>query len=94
MGRAQVHFLLLAYALLHLYDHQTQAERAQGERLRPALVPGREITAYFGNHYAILLPSELFTIVFDHNDAWLANREQLPAALRFCEGSNTPRAPD
>jgi hypothetical protein len=26
---------------------------------RPRLLPGREITAYFGNHYAILLPSQL-----------------------------------
>lgn len=94
VGRAQIHFLLLAYTLLHLYDHETQAERAQGEGLRPALVPGREITAYFGNHYAILLPSELFTIVFDHNDAWLANREQLLAAMRLCEGDPTARAPD
>lgn len=94
VARAQIHFLLLAYTLLHLYDHQRQAERAQGERLRPALVPGREITAYFGNHYAILLPSELVTIILDHHEAWAGNREQLLAALRLCEGSASPRAPD
>jgi hypothetical protein len=57
-------------------------------------LPGREITAYWGDRYAILLRSELITIVLDHYQAWAANREQLLAAIRFCEGQPPPRAPD
>jgi hypothetical protein len=93
VAHAQIHFLFLAYTLLHLYAWETQAVTDGSAPPRPRLLPGREITAYFGNHYVILLPSELFTIVFDPNDAWLANREQLLAAMRFCEGQPPPRAP-
>lgn len=93
VARAQLHFLLLAYTLLHLYALEADAQ----ERIptpRPRLLPGREITAYFGNHYAILWPSELVTIILDHHEAWAGNREQLLAALRHCEGDPTARAPD
>lgn len=90
---AQIHFIFLAYTLLHLFDHELAL---QGERPlpSPALLPGREITVYWRDHYVILLPSELFTLVFDHYQAWLANREQLIAAMRFCEGLPPQRAPD
>lgn len=94
VGRAQIHFLFLAYTLLHLYAWETQAATEGSAPPRPRLLPGREITAYFGDHYAILLPSELVTIILDHHDAWLVNREQLLAAIRFCEGQPPPRAPD
>ena len=106
VARGQVHFIFLAYTLLHLYA-QEAAQRDPGAprdgaasrdtaapRLGPRLLPGREITAYFGDHYAILLPSELVTIILDHYQAWLAHREQLLRALRFCEGEPRPRAPD
>ena len=94
VARAQIHFLFLAYCLLHLFAHETQAQE-QAVARRPSLLPGREITAYCGDHYAILLPSELVTIILDHIKHWQKNREQLLAALRFCEGlSPPPRAPD
>ena len=114
VARAQIHFLLLAYLLLHLFAHETgllpeptpteagsfaaltPVRRRRKPRLpRPELLPGREITAYFGDHYTILLPSELVTIILDHIEAWQNNRQQLLAALRFCEGlAPPPRAPD
>jgi hypothetical protein len=93
VATAQIHFIFLAYTLLHLFSHQ-QAQRHQQPLLPPpALQAGREITAYWQDHYLILLPSELFTIVLDHYQAWLANREQLLAALRFCEGRPPPSHP-
>ena len=99
VAAAQVHFILLAYTLLHLYAAQAAepeptADPQAWRRLRPTLLPGREITAYWGDRYAILLPSELITIVLDHYQAWAANREPLLAAIRFCEGQPPPRAPD
>jgi len=93
VARAQIHFLFLAYTLLHLYAREA-AEQERTPPRRPRLLPGREITAYFGNHYAILLPSQLVTIILDHHEAWAGNREPLLAALRHCEGDPTARAPD
>ena len=93
VATAQIHFIFLAYTLLHLFAYQ-QAQQAEPLLPRPAILPGREITAYWRGHYAILLPSELFTIVLDNYKAWLANRDQLIAALRFCEGQPPTRAPD
>ena len=93
VATAQIHFIFLAYTLLHLFA-QDEAESHKPLLLSSALLAGREITAYWRDHYVILLPSELFTIVLDHYQAWLANRDQLLAALRFCEGLPPTRAPD
>jgi hypothetical protein len=93
VATAQIHFIFLAYTLLHLFAHE-QAQQDETPLPKPALLPGREITCYWRDRYAILLPSELFTIVLDHYQAWLANREQLIAAMRFCEGQPRQRAPD
>ena len=93
VATAQVHFIFLAYLLLHLYAQQATPEPPP-LLLHPALLAPREITAYWQDHYAILLPSELVTLILDHHQAWLANRQQLLTALRFCEGHPLPRAPD
>lgn len=93
VATAQIHFIFLAYTLLHLFAYEL-AQQDETPLPKPALLPGREITCYWRGYYAILLPSELFTIVFDHYQAWLANRDQLIAAMRFCEGQPPQRAPD
>ena len=79
---AQVLFTFLAYALLGAF-----VARA-GELSGPPApsLPGRELVIYWGPYYAILLPSELFTIVFDHLPAWQANRARWAEAMRYCEG--------
>lgn len=84
---AQVYFTLLAYALLGVF-----ADRQAGEPLLPPLplFPGRELVVYHGAHYAILLASELFEIVFAHFDVWRENQEKLLQALRHCEGRPPP----
>ena len=93
VATAQIHFIFLAYTLLQLFAHE-QDQQADAALLKPALLPGREITVYWRGHYAILLPSELITLVLDNYQAWLQNRDQLLAALRFCEAGPQPRAPD
>jgi len=50
-------------------------------------LPERELAIYAGPYFALLLPSELVTIILSHIDAWQANREQLILALRLCEGN-------
>lgn len=79
---AQVYFTFLAYALLAAY---VARDAALSGPPTPSL-PGRELVIYWGPYYAILLPSELFTIVFDHLPAWQANRARWVEAMRYCEG--------
>lgn len=79
---AQVYFTFLAYALLGAFVAR------EGELAGPPApaLPGRELVIYWGPYYAILLPSELFTLVFDNLPAWQANRGRWLEALRYCEG--------
>ena len=93
VAMAQIHFIFLAYTLLHLFDYEL-AQQDETPLPKPALLPGREITVYWRGHYVILLLSELITIILDHYQAWLANRDELLAALRFCEGLPQQRAPN
>jgi hypothetical protein len=79
---AQVYFTFLAYALLAAF---VVREGELGGPPTPAL-PGRELVIYHGPYYAILLPSELFTIVFAHLPAWQANQSRWLEAMRYCEG--------
>lgn len=92
VAAAQMHFTLLAYTLLHLHIRRTEEE---GRRAAPSAVQlaGREVVAYWGRHYAILLLSELVAIIMDNYDAWAANRETIFAALRACEGPPRPANP-
>lgn len=79
---AQVLFTFLAYALLAAFGAR------EGELSGPPApaLPGRELVIYWGPYYAILLPSELLTIVFDHLPAGQAYRSRWLEARRYCEG--------
>jgi hypothetical protein len=92
VAAAQFHFTLLAYTLLHLYIRRTEDA---GRRAAPSVVQlaGREVVAYWRDHYAILLLSELVALIMDNYDAWAANRETIFAALRACEGPPRPADP-
>ncbi len=82
---AQVYFALLAYALLRVFS-----DRHEDYPPDTALTPGRELVVYWRDRYAILLPSELFEIVFDNFDRWRANKQRLIEAMRYCEGRPPP----
>lgn len=83
---AQVYFALLAYALLRVFS-----DRHEDDPPDTALTPGRELVVYWRDCYAILLPSELFEIVFAHFDRWRENKQRLLEAMRYCEGRPPPR---
>lgn len=87
---ALAHFTLVAYTLLGFYlqDIDAAAEIATWNMGPPPLpLPERELAVYAGPYFALLLPSELITIILRHIDAWQANQEQLLMALRFAEGN-------
>jgi len=54
---------------------------------RPFALPGLTKQYWAGDHFALLLPSELMQIVLDNLDAWQQNRQHLLQALRLCEGA-------
>jgi len=84
---AQVYFTLLAYALLGVFP----GREAPAPLLPPLpLFPGRELVVYHGAHYAILLESELFEIVFAPFELWRHNQQKLLEALRHCKGRAPP----
>ncbi|MGI5817707.1 MAG: hypothetical protein ACOX9R_06360, partial [Armatimonadota bacterium] len=41
-----------------------------------------ELVVYWRDRYAILLPSELFEVVFDNLQRWQANKRRLLEAMR------------
>ena len=82
---AQVYFTLLAYALLRVFS-----DRHEDHTPDTALTPGRELVIYWRDRYAILLPSELFEIVFANFDRWRDNMQRLLEAMRYCEGRPPP----
>jgi hypothetical protein len=83
---AQVYFALLAYALLRVFS-----DRHGDDPPDIALTPGRELVVYRRDRYAILLPSELFEVVFAHFDRWRENKKRLLEAMRYCEGRPPPQ---
>jgi len=91
---ALVHFALLAFTLLGLYRQETEEEPAtRNVALPPLPMPERELAAYAGPYFTLMLPSKLMQIVLSHMDAWKANQERLIMALRLCEGEPKTDAP-
>jgi hypothetical protein len=87
---ALVHFSLLAYTLLSFYFQELDAAfdaETWNQAPPPPPIPERELAVYAGPYFALLLPSELMTIVLENIDAWHANRDQLLMALRLTEGN-------
>ena len=86
---AKVHFTLVAFTLLGFYFQETDREISPESLLSgppPFPMPERELAVYAGDHFALLLPSELVQIILAHTDAWQANQDKLLLALRLCEG--------
>lgn len=76
VAAAIVHFSLLAYALLKLFERQDEAERRD---IRPRLMTaGVEFVAYWREYYAIIFPSKLVELVARCAPSW---GERLPSIL-------------
>ena len=87
---AMTHFALLAFTLRGFYLQETDAAidiQTWNQGPPPLPLPERELAVYAGPFFALLLPSQLVTIILEHIDAWQAHREQLIMALRLTEGN-------
>jgi len=87
---AMSHFAILAYTLMGFYLQETDTAldlKTCNTAPPPLPLPERELAIYAGPYFALLLPSQLITIILEHMDAWQANRKQLLMALRLTEGN-------
>ena len=87
---AMTHFALLAYTLLGFYLQEVDLAadtKTWNQAPPPIPLPERELAIYAGPYFALLLPSQLVSIILHHMDTWQANREQLLMALRLAEGN-------
>lgn len=87
---AMTHFALLAFTLMGFYLQEIDVlidGKTWNKAPPPLPLPERELAVYAGPNFALLLPSELVTIILEHIDAWQANRDQLLMALRLTEGN-------
>ena len=73
---AKIHFSLLAYTLRSL----CRRTRQQPRPLTKLLV------VYWQGWYALLYASDLLEQIYDHWSVWESRREEVLAALRYCEG--------
>lgn len=90
VASALTHFALAAYTWLGFYLQETDvAQDIQTWNMAtpPVSLPERELTVYAGPYFALLLPSELLTIILTYIDAWQANHEQIIMAWCLTEGN-------
>jgi hypothetical protein len=78
LALAKIHFSLLAYTLRYLcrLTRETQP-------VRPLT---KYLVVYWRGWYALLHASQVFEQIYDHWPAWEGRREEVLAALRYCEG--------
>ena len=85
---ARIHALLFAYTLRWLCrQQQRQQQRAVDEGQQPWRRWTPDLLVYAGGAFAVLKPSVVLQIILTHAEVWVARREEILAAIRYCEGS-------
>jgi len=84
---ALVHFALLAFTLLNLYQGEGDHTAIRNQGPPPLPLPEREIAVYAGPYFTLLRPSELMEIIFTYWDVWADHRDAILDALKRFEGS-------
>jgi len=84
---ALVHFALLAFILLNLYQGEEDHTAIRNQGPPPLPLPEREVAVYAGPYFTLLRPSELIEIIFTHWDVWADRRKAILDTLKRFEGS-------
>jgi len=84
---ARVHALFFAYTLRWLCRQQARQQQAAAAGQRPWRRWTPDLIVYAGGAFAVLKPSVVLGIILTHTDVWVARREEILAAIRYCEGS-------
>jgi len=84
---ARVHAILFSDTLRWLCRQQARQEQAGAggkpwRRRTPALI------VYAGGAFAVLKPSVVLGIILAHAEVWVTRRDEILAAVRYCEGSD------
>lgn len=83
---ARVHALLFTYTLRWLCRQQVrQQQTAEGYKPWRRRTP--DLLLYAGGAFAVLKPSVVLQTILTHADVWVARRDEILAAIRYCEGS-------
>lgn len=84
---ARVHALFFSYTLRWLCRQQ-----ARRQQTAPGAKPWRrhtpDLILYAGGAFAVLKPSVVLGIILTHAEVWVTRRDEILAALRYCEGSD------
>jgi hypothetical protein len=84
---ARVHALLFSYTLRWLCRQQARQQQAKnGQKPWRRLTPN--LIVYAGGAFAVLKPSIVLGTILTHADVWVAKREEILAAIRYCEGED------
>jgi hypothetical protein len=83
---ARVHALFFAYTLRWLCRRQARAQqRADGRKPWRRRTP--DLIVYADGAFAVLKPSVVLEVILTHAEVWVTRREEILAAIRYCEGS-------
>jgi hypothetical protein len=83
---ARVHALFFAYTLRWLCRQQARQQlTANGGK--PWRRRSPDLIVYAGGAFAVLKPSIVLEVILTHADVWVTRRDEILAAIRYCEGS-------
>lgn len=84
---ARVHALFFAYTLRWLCCQQARQQRAS-DGSKPWRRRTPDLIVYAGGAFAVLKPSIVLEVILTHAEVWVTRREDILAAIRYCEGSD------
>lgn len=84
---ARVHALFFAFTLRWLCRQQARQQIAD-DGSKPWRRRTPNLIVYASGAFAILKPSIVFEVILTHAEVWVTRREEILAAIRYCEGSN------
>ena len=84
---ARVHALFFSYTLRWLCRQQARRQQtATGAKPWRRITP--DLILYAGGAFAVLKPSVVLGIILTHAEVWVTRRDEILAAVRYCEGSD------
>jgi hypothetical protein len=84
---ARVHALFFTYTLRWLCRQQAKQQLAPDGR-KPWRRRRPDLIVYAGGAFAVLKPSRVLESILMHAEVWVARRDEILTAVRYCEGSN------
>jgi hypothetical protein len=85
---ARVPALFFAYTLRWLCRQQARQQMSAPDGSKPWRRRRPDLIVYAGGAFAVLKPSRVLEVILTHAEVWVTRREEILAAIRYCEGSD------